>query len=147
MTSVLQDWVMDLPLREQGTILAGLRGCDLTPKRPLILPERQLIAYLRWCTMIPADPREVGVEGAYMQDYPPRSFNPSDLGHYPQHFYAHLMHAFEVVAYRAPAHTIQANAEMIYLRMVENLHLVPESRIAMIRRLSEDRIASGKVVS
>ena len=29
MTSVLQDWVMKLPLRAQGTILTGIRGCDL----------------------------------------------------------------------------------------------------------------------
>src|SRR5258706_71297 len=31
-TSVLQDWVMALPLREQGTLLTAVRGCDDEPK-------------------------------------------------------------------------------------------------------------------
>ena len=35
----------------------------------------------------------------------------------------------------------------IYSRLVENLHLRPESREQMIARLGEDRIASGAVVS
>lgn len=35
MRSVLRDWVMELPLREQGTLLTCIRGCDLTPKLPL----------------------------------------------------------------------------------------------------------------
>jgi hypothetical protein len=38
--SVLQDWVTELPLREQGTLLTSVRGCDLTPKYPLDSQER-----------------------------------------------------------------------------------------------------------
>jgi hypothetical protein len=32
MKSVLQDWVMTLGLRQQGTLLSGIRGCDTVPK-------------------------------------------------------------------------------------------------------------------
>lgn len=61
--SVLQDWVMELPLREQGTLLTIVRGCDLTPKLPLDSIERRLVGALRFAIMIPADPREVGCSG------------------------------------------------------------------------------------
>ena len=147
MTSVLQPWVMELPLRYQGTLLAGLRGCDAVPKQPYDSTPRQLVAYLRYVAMIPADPREVGVPGAYMQYDPPYDWKPSDLGHLPEHFYSHLMHAFEVVGYECPHPETKANCELIYLRMVENLHLLPESAERMRQRLTEDRIKSGTVVS
>jgi flavin-dependent thymidylate synthase len=32
MNSVLQDWVMKLPRRHQGVLLASVRGCDTAPK-------------------------------------------------------------------------------------------------------------------
>jgi hypothetical protein len=57
------------------------------------------------------------------------------------------MHCFEVVAYRCPDENTATFAQEIYLRLVRNLHLNPESRDEMIERLSEDRIALGNVVS
>ncbi len=147
MNSVLQDWVMKLPRREQGTLLTGVRGCDLAEKRPGVdSAERRLVAFLRYCVMHPADPREVDIPGAFFQSAPPDRWKPSEFGHYPQHWYAHIMHCFEVVGYRGPAPLCDA-AELIYLAFVRNLHLAQESREDMIRRLSEDRIATGEVVS
>jgi hypothetical protein len=148
MTSVLQNWVMELPLREQGTLLTGIRGCDLAPKRPgTETPERRLVAFLRYCVMNPADPREVDIPHAFFQSRPPSGWKPSEFGHYPQHWYAHLMHCFEVVAYRSPNKENAALALNIYKRLVGNLHLNPETKEQMITRLSEDRIAAGTVVS
>jgi hypothetical protein len=49
------------PLRAQGTLLTGARGCDLTPKLPLDSTERQLAGFLRYCCFVPADPREIEV--------------------------------------------------------------------------------------
>ena len=48
MKSVLQNWVMALPLREQGTLLTAVRGCDLTPKFPLDSLERRLVGSIRF---------------------------------------------------------------------------------------------------
>lgn len=148
MTSVLQDWVMELPLREQGTILTAVRGCDFAPK-PLggDSTERGLTAYFRYCTMNPADQREVGIKGAFFNTEPPESWRASELGHYPLHWYSHLMHGFEVVAYRTPFDEDRRQSDRIYREMVKSLHLYPESKEQMIERLSEDRILSGTVVS
>ncbi len=152
MTSVLQDWVMALPLREQGTLLTAVRGCDDEPKlwtsRGIAeSPGRRLTAFIRWCFMNPADPREVDIPGAFFQSLPPDPFKASEFGHLPQHWYAHVMHGLEVIAYRHPVGVTRNAAYDLYRAMVHNLHLRVEDKGAMIERLSEDRIATGNVVS
>lgn len=152
-TSVLQMWVMFLPLREQGTLLTAVRGCDSEPKQwtrtgVAYSQGRRLTAFIRWCFMNPADPREVDrEEGAFFRSIPPDPFKPSEFGHLPEHWYAHAMHALEVIGYRHPVPRVAAQAFDMYEKMVRNLHLVPESKEQMIARLGEDRIASGNVVS
>lgn len=137
-----------MPLREQGTLLTAVRGCDLTPKFPLTSTERQLVGFLRWCFMVPADEREVGIVGGFYWNEPPREgWKPSELGHYPLHWVTHLMHAYEVVGYRHPEPWICHEAASVYFRIVKSLHLKPESMPEMFDRLSEDRIATGEVVS
>lgn len=145
--SVLQDWVMQLPLRAQGTLLTGVRGCDLAPKIDIQSTERQLVGFLRYCILNPADPREVGIAGAFFQSAPPTDWKASEFGHYPQHWYSHIMHCFEIVAYCAPNYIKSDHALTIYLKFVRNLHLAPESREEMFARLTEDRVANGTIVS
>lgn len=159
MVSVLQDWVMKLPLRAQGTLLTGVRGCDLAPKNPTCIDERfgcstgessverHLVAFLRWCILHPADAREIDIPGAWFQSSPPEKWKPSQFGHYPQHWYSHVMHCFEVVAYYHPLANVANDAYQIYLRLVHNMHLRPETREQMIERLTEDRIKNDTVVS
>jgi hypothetical protein len=153
MKSVLQDWVMELPLREQGTLLTGVRGCDDEPKTwtsrgVAYSPGRRLTAFIRWCFLNPADPREVDrEEGAFFRSEPPHPFKPSEFGHLPQHWYSHAMHSLEVIAYRHPILGVRMKALHLYKAMVHNLHLNPETQERMIERLSEDRIANNTVVS
>lgn len=147
MGSVLQDWVMELPLREQGTLLTGVRGCDVTPKLPFDSTERQLVGFLRYLFMNPADPREVGILGAFFQSEPPTEWKASELGHYPLHWFSHLMHCYEVCGYRHPDEVLRRVAHQIYLKLALSLHLFPENFPAYVERLSEDRIANDTVVS
>ncbi len=152
-TSVLQSWVTELPLREQGTLLTAVRGCDDEPKAwtsdGLVAdsPGRRLTAFVRWCFMNPADPREVDMPGAFFQSAPPSPFKASALGHLPLHWYSHVMHALEVVAYRHPHEATAGEALDLYRAMVEGLHLNVEPYGEFRDRLSEDRIAKGTVVS
>lgn len=151
--SVLQDWVMRLPLREQGTLMTAVRGCDDEPKAWVsrgvaYSPGRRLTAFIRWCFMVPADAREVdSQEGAFMMSSPPDPFRPSAFGHLPQHWYSHAMHALEIIAYRHPSPSVSNVAMRLYSEMVHNLHLNIETKEQMSRRLTEDRIAAGTVVS
>ena len=155
---VVQRWVDQLPRRAQGTLMTGIRGCDLAPKNPGSIdarygcstgectPERQLVAFLRYCVLNPADPREVDIPGAWFQSEP-GEFKPSQFGHYPLHWYSHLMHCFEVVGYFHPDTTIKTKCIDAYTRLVKNLHLNVESFDQMVERLTLDRIAAGEVVS
>lgn len=151
--SVLQDWVMRLPLREQGTLLTAVRGCDLEPKvwtehgNVVDSPGRRLTAFVRWCFMNPADLREVDWPGAFFQSVPPRPFKPSAFGHLPQHWLSHVTHALEVIAYRHPDEGTAGEALDLYHAIVHALHLNVETYGEFKARLSEDRIASGEVVS
>ncbi|MDE2104529.1 MAG: hypothetical protein KGL39_45255 [Patescibacteria group bacterium] len=153
MPSVLQAWVMELPLRYQGTLLAAVRGCDDEPKvwtsqGVAYSPGRRLTAFIRWCFMIPADPREVDVEeGAFMMSTPPPRFTPSEFGHLPLHWYSHVMHALEVIAYKHPNESTRERADRMYSKMTRALHLVGESADDLEERMSEDRIAAKTVVS
>lgn len=159
MTSVLQDWVTELPLRAQGTLLTGVRGCDVAPKDPTTITEkwgcstgecqaeRELAAFLRFCFMVPADSREVDVPGAFFKSSPPASWKPSQFGHFPLHWFSHMMHCFEIIGYCHPDPDIMGEASEIYRRMVISLHLNPETYPEMLERLTEDRIALGEVVS
>jgi hypothetical protein len=152
MSSVLQPWVMELPHREQGVLLTGVRGCDLSPKEwgadgvVIDTPSRRLTAFIRWCFMEPADPREIDMPGAFFQSQPPEPFKPGALGHYPLHWYSHVMHCLEVIGYRHPNDDVSEVCLRLYRAMVRNLHLRVEPEQVMIDRLSEDRIALGRVV-
>lgn len=151
--SVLQGWVQALPLRFQGTLLTAVRGCDDEPKQwtgtgVAYSPGRRLTAFIRFCFMNPADPREVdSEEGSFFQSKPPSPFKASEFGHLPQHWYSHAMHALEVIGYHHPQTGIREDALVLYYKMVSNLHLRVETKDEQWERLTEDRILTGTVVS
>ena len=144
---------MELPLRFQGTLLTDVRGCDSEPKSwtktgVAYSQGRRLTAFIRWCFMNPADPREVDVEeGAFMMSTPPKPFKASEFGHLSQHWYAHAMHALEIIGFYHPNVDTQNTAWYLYVAMVRNMHLYPETKIEHWNRLTEDRIQKGTVVS
>jgi hypothetical protein len=145
--SVLQDWVMQLPLREQGVLLTAVRGCDVEPKFPLDSPARRLTAAIRGAFMVPADPREVDSEPGCFMLSSPGDIKPSALGHLPLHWYSHVMHAAQVLAYRHPDPGAAKRWFHLYDRLVESLHLRKEGFADYEERLSEDRVALGNIVS
>lgn len=148
MPSVLQAWVADLPLRAQGTLLTAVRGCDLTPKYPLDSTERQLVGAIRHAFLVPADPREVDAEpGSFFRTEVPVGLRPSALGHYPWHWLSHIVHAIEVLGYCHPDSRTRLSWFTLYVKFVHSFHMTIESREEWERRMGEDRIEAGTVVS
>lgn len=143
---------MELPLREQGVLLTAVRGCDVEPKQWTARgfadsPGRRLTAFIRWCFLNPADAREIDIPGAFFQSKAPDPFRPSEFGHLPQHWYTHVMHALQIIDHRHPDEQVAYRAGQLYEAMAHNCHLRPELASEMVKRLSEDRIAAGTVVS
>jgi hypothetical protein len=146
--SMLRDWVMELTLREQGTLLVALRGCDSAPKFPLDSPERRMTAALRYAICVPFDEREVDASpGCFMLSQPPADVKLSHFEHYPQHWVGHVIHACEVLGYRHPDPEYSAAWWRLYTGFCRSLHVNPETEQQMTQRLNEDRIASNTVVS
>lgn len=148
--SVLQPWVMDLPLREQGCLMTAVRGCDLTPKRPLDSLERRIVAAIRGGFMVAADPRETDSEpGSFMSLKIPdaKTEKLSTLGHYPLHWVVHVMHACEVLGYRHPDTRVLSQFQDLYREFCHMLHVPAETFETYAKRMTEDRIAAGNVVS
>lgn len=144
MGSVLRDWVMELPLKEQATLLTAVRGCDEVPKYYLggsviDSPERRIVAWVRAMMLNPACPEDYDSHGGFMcasHDQATRDFRPDQFGHLPQHWYAHLMHAIEIIAYRHPDGGTGNVAYWLYEQMVKNLHLNVETHEEMVVRLA-----------
>lgn len=148
--SVLKDWVMELSLREQGSLICAARNCDLTPKNPLDAPERVLTAAIRCAFMNPADEREVDSEpGCFMISKIPdaETFKVSALAHYPLHYVQKMMLACEVLAHRHPDEVSATKWMVLYYKFCHGLHLNPETRQQYLARMLEDRIANNSVVS
>src|SRR5690348_5609602 len=141
MRSVLRDWVMELPLRHQGVLVAAVRGCDGATKENSAKP---ITRALRYAFMNPADEREVSMQSAFMA----HRFTADDLrgfltnwDHFPMHFIQHLMHACQVVGFKHPDIETRQMFRHAYERIVHKLHLLPENEAQMDERLCEDRIA------
>ncbi len=144
MRSVLRDWVMELPLREQGSLLGAIRGCDTAMKNDSC---KKVTRAFRYEILNPADEREVVIPGAYMSSELPDDIKLSQWDCYPIHWVTHMFHAIEILAYRHPDDSHATYWYLVYTHLCRDLHLSSESRTAMIIRLSEDRIEKGNVVS
>ena len=139
MKSILQDWVMGLPLRYQGTLLAAMRGCDSVPRE---CSAKNIIRAIRVACLNPADERELKYVGGYMSFNILVDFDPAllefrrDLDHYPFHFVTHILHAIEVIGYTHPSGATRARFNAGYFALVRAFHLKPESGKELYERMT-----------
>lgn len=147
MKSILQDWVMELPIRYQGTLLTAMRGCDGVPREDTT---KIIMRGLRNTTLNPADARELAYKGGFMS-FDLKELTPSvkqfakNSDQYPLHFVMHLMHALEVIGYTHPDHYIRDEFCAAYRVIVSSLHLNPETGDGLYKRMLEDRIQTGNI--
>ncbi len=138
--SVLQDWVMTLPLRQQGVLVISLRGPDGVrkedPAKPLVRTLRGLIMNAGR-TGVPMKPGVVWRDDPFMsiatigddqtwsqvaRDF----FDQWDA--YNVHFLQHLAHAYAVIGMNYPHDDDMKNrAWWFYDRCCRKLHMTPET--------------------
>lgn len=141
-TSVLQDWLVALPIRMQSTLLLGLRGPDGMSTTYI----KQWTRWLRGHTFKPGNPDNVrqfmlAGEPPTLEDKSPLAY---ELYTVPQHYYSHLMHSVEVIAFRHPDPRVMTTAVCMYVSMAETLHLRPETREQFENRLCHKAWAGGR---
>lgn len=62
-----------------------------------------------------------------------------ELDALPHHFQMHLMHAIEILGYKHPDQRVRAWWFKVYVRLVSDLHLHPETEEEMDGRLGDNR--------
>src|SRR6266566_1754632 len=150
MKSVLQDWVMKLPLRQQGVLILALRGQDGVRKESATKP---IVRSLRACVMVSGrEGHPMGVGQKFDDDSFMRMDLISQLDLWKKasneffasmdelnlHYFQHLIHA-ALICSQHPDSLIGRNWYSFYLAAVQKLHLVPETLYQMIYRLRDGK--------
>jgi hypothetical protein len=152
MGSVLQPWVHELPLMQQSVLIASVRGPDGIKKDH---PVKVLCRWLRRSFLISAfdgkaldDPYVPGggsftgpcvqqtKEGLTGLDWHAKEYLRC-VDELPHHFQLHLMHAAEILGYKHPNDGVRIWWNDFYLSIVNDAHLVPETKEKMEFRLGD----------
>lgn len=158
---VLQPWVSKLSLMQQTVLLTAIRGPDTVSKYH---PSKYLLRWYRRCVLYSALDRKIlttpieagggsftgpSIEKFEQADLPKgawREFMDGVVDEYmrsldelPHHFQMHFLHACEIVGYKHPDKWISHWWQRMYVRLVNDLHLQPESEAAMDERLGDNR--------
>jgi len=150
MKSVLQDWVCELSLMQQSVLIAAVRGPDGIRKDHSV---KVLCRWLRRSFLLSAfdgcpilDPYTPG-GGSFVG--PCKNDTVKNIDHalelylrsvdeLPHHFQLHFMHAAEIFGYKHPVKEIREWWHNCYLKLVNDMHLFPESEEAMDKRLGDN---------
>jgi len=130
--NVLQDWMGELPWKQQSVILSSLRGPDT--HRPENV--KKITRWLRTITQNNADSLT-----DYMKDVGLPNFESlrTELEFCTIHYFCHLLHTFEIIGYKHPNSEIRNLSRNYYEGLVNALHLNPETNEQMNKRL-EDKV-------
>ena len=136
MPSVLQPWLEEIPIRMQSTLLLSLRGPD-THRCPNI---KAVQRWMRGLTFRPGNPKNVHEFMAKDSEVPhleEKNDLARELEFTTPHFYSHLMHGLEVLAYRHPLPSVRFIAYKLFINMCGLFHLDPEIEPVFEARLEQ----------
>ena len=157
MPIVTQEWTHELTCMQQTVLLTAVRGPDGVAKYH---PCKYLVRWYRRCVLLgaldhnvfdnPYDPRGGSFTGP-SYEWPEalgehdwyEKMNPvverylQSLDELPHHFQLHLMHAAEIVGYKHPDSNIRSWWHWVYLELVKDMHLSPETEEELDYRLGD----------
>lgn len=152
-----QDWVHELPIMQQSVLLGAIRGPDGLPKYHDV---KYLLRWYRRCVLFSA------LDGCVLAtpyahgggSFTGPSYDPTTLPHawespmdrlvdrylqsvdeLPHHFQLHFLHAAEILGFKHPVPHIRDWWLDVYMRLVNDMHLHPETEAEMDDRLGDDR--------
>jgi hypothetical protein len=153
---VTQVWTWELPMMQQTVLLTAVRGPDDSPKYG---PAKMLLRWYRRCVLYSAMDGKIlttpymtgggSFTGPSLPACNHERWEPGMdeiVGEYlrevdalPHHFQLHLMHAVEILGYKHPQMEVRKWWHGVYLRLVKDMHLHPESEEELDRRLGDTR--------
>jgi hypothetical protein len=155
---VTQAWTHELSMMQQSVLLAAVRGPDGTPKYGG--GAKMLLRWYRRCVLLsamdgrvladPIEPNGGSFTGPSLQGYD--DLDPWEdrmqvhvhdylrsVDALPHHYQMHFMHAVEIVGYKHPDPRIAIFWRQLYLRLVNDFHLHPETEAELDERLGDTR--------
>jgi hypothetical protein len=144
--ALLPDWVSNLPLQQQAVLVLALRGPDGFPKHHASKP---ILWFLRACVLRAAHTGNMMQHGEHIPTFMSMLACDDDVwagqlkafreveDELPLHYYTHLMHAAQVLAYKHEDKLLRARWAKFYQQCCEYLHCRPEGRDAMDARLND----------
>ncbi|MHC1599216.1 MAG: hypothetical protein ACXQS5_00105 [Candidatus Methanospirareceae archaeon] len=139
MTYVFQEWLETLTWKEQTVLVLALRGTDMSGSKDVKLMTR----WLRSIVLKNAAPKKTFMGETCFRDVDDiANDNPLSFDMLPVHFFGHLLHTFEVIAYRHPDPYIHNIALNVYTDMCKYLHINPETCEEMTIRLKDELMDS-----
>src|SRR5688572_10057794 len=151
---VTQEWTWSLPMMQQTVLLTAVRGPDGTPKYGAV---KMLLRWFRRCVLLSAldgkaleTPFDLGggsfTGPSVMYDSHWEKPMDSHLDEYlreldalPHHFQLHFLHAAEILGYKHPVARVRDWWRRVYLRLVNDMHVHPETEEEMDGRLGDSR--------
>lgn len=137
-TCVLQDWVMELPLAVQGSLMTCVRGPDGVRKHDPIKP---FVRAMRSCILNNSHPLKE--TNTFMHDGRPtvtkKEADVFVIEHdaYPLHWYMHMVHSCAIIGYWHPSSDIANWWIQTYWDACSEIHLKPETKSEVLRRLTK----------
>lgn len=158
--NVVQPWVSQIPMMQQTVLLAAIRGPDGSPKYGG--GAKMLLRWYRRCVLLSAmdgavipDPVDASRGGSFTGPSldGPDALEPwyermhhtvvadylRQVDALPHHFQMHLMHAIEILGYKHPDGIIRHFWHTVYLRLVHDMHVWPETEEQLDKRLGDSR--------
>jgi len=149
--SAWQDWVLRLTIMQQSVLASAVRAPDGMRK---FHPAKMLVRWYRRSVLVSAfdgkpllDPHAPGggsFTGPLTGDYTVQQMQDEFMlarDEMSLHYYAHMMHAAQIIGCYHPDDDVRDFWETLYKRMVNALHLNTESYSQMALRLSDDPAA------
>ena len=157
MKELLQPWVKELPLMQQTVLMTAVRGPDGVAKYG---PVKMLQRWYRRCVLVssldgftletPFHPDGGSFMGPSLlfvgagEDWEPGMDKLVDdylreVDALPHHFQLHFMHAAEIIGFKHHDARICEWWWEVYVRLVKDMHLTPETEAAMDERLGDSR--------
>jgi hypothetical protein len=138
--SILQDWVSELGLRQQGVLLTAVRGCDTAAKEGI---SKKLVRAFR-AEILNAHVGDPKKSSTFIEPFEEEEIEEMavefcrDLDPYPLHYVLHLAHAAEVLGYYHPQMDTAAAWRTLYLTVCRKFHMNPETKEQLDARLNAD---------
>lgn len=145
MAAVLNDWVCGLTMMQQSVLLSCVRNEDSTPK---FHKQKALLKWYRRCILksafdgreleTPEEPGGGSFTGPVLDLAKALDDFIDSRDEMSLHYFAHAMHAFEILGYKHPYPHTRRFWHEAYLRMAHCLHLWPEMEDQMDARLGDN---------